>query len=201
MDTGIRQHDKLTRKDGLIKSFLNSKKMIKNVNRLTVAPSGTAEDTSVSSKYRKPSGGVLVKAMKSKRYRKPDLMVILACSVALGVVLSSMAQAAEPGDKQAHGPVAKLQQFGVEIISGDWLHAIGGLDLATRLKNWKPKIEVDNGGEGLRVSHPFGDHGPALKFSTSIPKQVKRSLRAGGDSQIGSLNDNPDAYLFLQRRW
>lgn len=139
--------------------------------------------------------------IKSKRYRKPDLMVVLTCCVALGVVLSSVAQAAEPVAKTQPGPVAALQQLGEGILSGEWLQSLGGLDLAKRIKNWRPKIVVDNGGDGLRLSHPFGSHGPALKFSTSVPGVVKQSLRAGGDSQVGSLNDNPDGYLFLQRRW
>lgn len=151
-------------------------------------------------KYLQRSGGVLVKTMKSKRYRKPDLMVILTCSVALGVMLSSVAQAAEPA-KNAQGPIPTLQQLGSEIISGEWLQSFGELDLTSRLKNWRPKIEVDNGGDGLRISHPFGGHGPALKFSTNVPGHVRRSLRAGGDSQIGSLSDNIDGYIFLQRRW
>jgi len=139
--------------------------------------------------------------MKSKRYRKPDLMVILTCCVALGVVLSSVTQAAEPVEKTQRGPVATLQQLGAGIISGEWFQSFGGLDLANRIKNWRPRIEVDKGGDGLRLSHPFGGHGPALKFSTSVPGYVTRSLRAGGDTQVGSLNDNPDGYLFLQRRW
>gem|GEM_PF-1737252 len=138
--------------------------------------------------------------MKSRRYRKPDLMVILTCSVALGVVLSSVAQADEaPGGNRSQP--GYLQQFGAEIISGEWLQSFSNFDLTARLKNWRPKIEIDNGGDGMRISHPFGGHGPALKFSTSIPGHVKRSLRAGGDTQVGSLNDNPDGYLFLQRRW
>ncbi len=141
-----------------------------------------------------------MQTMKSKRYRKPDLMVVVACSVALGVVLSSVAQASGPV-RTAPAPVMMLQQFGADLVSGEWLQSIEDTNLASRLKNWKPKIEVDKGGAGLQLSHPFGSHGPALKFSTSIPGYVKRSLRAGGDSQVGSLNDKPDAYIFLQRRW
>lgn len=127
-------------------------------------------------------------------------MVVLTCSVALGVVLSSVAQAAEPADRTP-GPVTSLQQLGAGLLSGEWLQSLGDLNLASRIKHWRPRIEIDKGGDGLRLAHPFGGHGPALKFSTSIPGYVKRSLRAGGDSQIGSLSDNPDGYIFLQRRW
>ncbi len=91
--------------------------------------------------------------------------------------------------------------MGADIISGGWLRSFPNFDLTARLKNWRPKIEVDTGGDGLQISHPFGGHGPALRFSTSIPAHVERSLHAGGDTRIGSLNDNPDGYLFLQRRW
>lgn len=139
--------------------------------------------------------------MKSKRYRKPDLMVVLTCGVAIGVLLSSVASAAEPAGETRSPVTITLQQLGAEFISGEWLHSFGDLNLADRMKNWRPKIEVDSGGDGLRISHPFGGHGPALKFSTAVPGHVKRSLRAGGDSQVGSLNDNPDGYIFLQRRW
>jgi hypothetical protein len=127
-------------------------------------------------------------------------MVVLTCSVALGVVLSSVAQAAGVS-RNTQEQTGSLQRFGVDIISGEWLQSFADLDLTARMKNWRPKIEVDRGGDGLRISHPFGVHGPALKFSTSVPGHVKHSLRAGGDSQIGSLNDNPDGYIFLQRRW
>ena len=141
-----------------------------------------------------------MQTMKSNRYRKPDLMVVVAFSVALGVVFSSVAQAAE-AERKLLAPVMALQQFGSGILSGEWFPSIDGINLAERLKNWKPKIEVDRGGAGLRLSHPFGSHGPALRFSTNVPGHIKRSLQAGGDSQVGSLNDNPDAYIFLQRRW
>lgn len=127
-------------------------------------------------------------------------MVILTCSVALGVVLSSVAQAGGVSE-HVKERAATLQQFGVDILTGEWLQSFTDLDLAARIKNWKPKIEIDKGGDGLRISHPFGVHGPALKFSTSVPRHVKRSLRAGGDNLIGNLNDNPDGYIFLQRRW
>ncbi|VAW76840.1 hypothetical protein MNBD_GAMMA15-2616 [hydrothermal vent metagenome] len=140
-------------------------------------------------------------SMKSKRYRKPDLMVLLTCGVALGVVLSSVAHAAEPVEKVKSPVTATLQYLGAEFISGEWLNSLGNLDLAGRIKNWRPKIEIDKEGDGLRISHPFGGHGPAFRFSTSVPSHVKRSLRAGGDTQIGSINDNPDGYIFLQRRW
>jgi len=170
------------------------------VNWLTITPARFVEDITVSPKYRKPGGGVLVKTIKSKRYRKPDLMVVLACSVALGVVLSSVAQAAEPVER-TQAPVVILQQSEAEIIYSEWLQSFGDLDLAARINNWRPRIEVDKGGDGLRIAHPFGDHGPALKFSTSVPGHVMRSLRAGGDSQIGSLSESPNGYFFLQRRW
>lgn len=180
---------------------MRGKKVVGNVNGVTETPASFVDDVSVPPEYLKRSGGVLVKTMKSKRYRKPDLMVILTCSVALGVVLSSVAQAAEPAKIVQDDPVSTLRQLGSEIISGEWLQSFGDIDLAARMKNWRPKIEVDKGGDGLRISHPFGGHGPALKFSTSVPGHVSRSLRAGGDSQIGSLSDNIDGYIFLQRRW
>lgn len=168
--------------------------------RLTEIPFNIVKDASVPPKYRKRTGGVVVNAYKSMSYRKPGLMVILTCSVVLGVVLSSVAQAAEV-PKNTHERFSSLQQFGIDLLSGGWLESFADLDLAVRMKNWRPRIEVDHGGDGLRIFHPFGGHGPALKFSTSIPGYAKYSLRAGGDSQIGSMGDRTDGYIFLQRRW
>jgi hypothetical protein len=35
-----------------------------------------------------------------------------------------------------------------------------------------------------------------------MPDDVKRCLRAGGDHQIGAFGaNNPDAYMFLEKRW
>ena len=121
-------------------------------------------------------------------------MTVVAVSVVLGVVLSSVSQAAE--SERPRGLVADLQSWGSSLMS-----SLNDLELAERLRNWRPRIEVDRGGDGVNLAHPFGAHGPGLKFSTKVPSRIRRSLAAGGDSQIGSLNDRPDGYIFLQKRW
>jgi len=137
--------------------------------------------------------------MKTTRYRKPNLMVLLTFFVGLGVVLTSVTQAAEPAKPAPHTnhPTEKQQS-----LPQQWLRALWDLDLTSKLQNWKPKIEVDTEGDGFNLSRPFGSHGPSLRLSTDVPEHAQYSLRAGGDKQFGSLStDRPDAYLFLQKRW
>lgn len=131
----------------------------------------------------------------SRRYRKPDLMFLIACFVGFGVLLTSVAQAEQPSVSASATDSHAPQQARTE----KWFYS---LDLANRLKNWKPKIEVTTCDEGLNLSRPFGIRGPVLQISTSVPEHAEYSLRAGGDSRVGTLvSDRPDAYLFLQKRW
>ena len=60
---------------------------------------------------------------------------------------------------------------------------------------------MDNGGEGLNLSRPFGVRGPELRLSGTLPDSAMRSLRAGGEHQIGNFIESPDVYLFLEKRW
>lgn len=132
---------------------------------------------------------------KIKRYRKPNLIVLLTVFVGFGVLVSSVAQAADPSPVS---PGPEVQRS----LPEQWLRAVWSVDLAGKLRNWKPKIRVDSDGEGIKLSHPFGNHGPALRLSTSIPERAQLSLRAGGDNRVGSLGgDDPAPYLFLHKRW
>jgi len=105
-------------------------------------------------------------AMKSTRYRKPNLLVLLAFFVGVSVLATSVAQ--------------------------------GGT-----LRNWKPAFSIGKDGQCLNLAQPFGGHGPTLRLSNNMPDNVKRSLRAGGDHQIGAAfgAHNPDGYMFLEKRW
>jgi hypothetical protein len=135
---------------------------------------------------------------KTKRSCKPNLMVLLSFFVGLGMLLTSLAQAAEPSRSAVPDKAGSQQRSWTE----QWLRSVWGLDLAAKIKNWKPRVRVDSDGEGLRLSHPFGNHGPALRLSTSIPERAQLSLRAGGDNQVGNSGaDEPGPYLFLQKRW
>ena len=70
------------------------------------------------------------------------------------------------------------------------------------LRNWKPAFSIGKDGQCLNLAQPFGGHGPTLRLSNNMPDNVKRSLRAGGDHQIGAFGaDNPDGYMFLEKRW
>ena len=125
-------------------------------------------------------------------------MVVVAFFVGLGVLVTSVAQASQPATSASilqHEPAK-------QSLPERWLQSLWGLDLANKLKSWKPKIEVVACEDGLNLSRPFGIHGPLLQISTSVPEHAEYSLRAGGDSQVGALSsDRPDAFLFLQKRW
>jgi hypothetical protein len=136
--------------------------------------------------------------IKTKRSGRPNRMMLLASLLGLSLFLSSITQAAEPPNSLVPGKAASQQRSWTE----QWLRAVWSLDLAAKINNWKPRVRVDSDGEGLRLSHPFGNHGPALRLSTSIPERAQLSLRAGGDNQVGnSAADEPGPYLFLQKRW
>lgn len=103
--------------------------------------------------------------LRTTRYRKPNLLVLLTLFVGATVLATSVAQAG-------------------------------------KTQTWKPEFTVGKDGQGLNLARPFGAHGPTLRLSNTMPDDVKRCLRAGGDRQIGALaSDNPDAYMFLEKRW
>jgi len=134
--------------------------------------------------------------MKTMRYQKPDLLLLLAFFVGVGVLATSLAQAAEPLNIMANSKQIEQEK------SADWLHAFWNLDLARKIQNWKPMISVDTSGEGMGLVRPFGTRGPELRVLNRMPGHVKRNLRAGGDNRIGVIgSDNPNAYLFLEKRW
>ena len=85
--------------------------------------------------------------------------------------------------------------------SESWWQSIWGLNLAEKLSSWHPMVTVRDDGEGMNLARPFGKTGPTLQITSSLPNSVARSLRAGGDSQIGALGRDTDAYLFIQKRW
>ena len=128
--------------------------------------------------------------LKSTLYRKPDLLVLLTVFVGFGMLATSLAQAAEPFNIMTNGK-ARAEQS----ATGDWLQALWSIDLAGKLQTWKPKISVDEGGEGLRLMRPFGVRGPALRVLNSVPDG------STGSNQRTSSGSYLDAYLFLEKRW
>jgi hypothetical protein len=125
--------------------------------------------------------------LKTTRYSKPNLLVLLTFFVGVGVMASGVVQAA-----------GAVEHAG----AGQRLVSVWNLDLAAKLRSWKPEFSVDKRGQGLNLARPFGVRGPTLRLSNTMPDNVKRGLRAGGDHQIGTFGaDNPDAYMFLEKRW
>ena len=134
--------------------------------------------------------------IRTKSYRKPDLLLLLAFFVGVGLVTTGLVQAAEPNDYLApHGDNHRAAG------SEHWWQSIWGLDLARKLENWRPKISVGEVTKGFQLASPFGKTGPSLRFSSSLPDSVQRSLRDGGDRRIGAFGSDTDAFVFLQKRW
>ncbi len=135
--------------------------------------------------------------MKTTRYRKPNLLVLLTFFVGVGVLTTSVVQAAEALN------ITSAEKRAVKHAgASQWLQSVWNLDLAEKLRTWKPEFTVDKRGQGLNLARPFGVRGPTLRLSNSMPDNVKRCLRAGGDHQIGTFGaDNTDAYVFLEKRW
>lgn len=128
--------------------------------------------------------------------RKPNLLVLLAFSVGVGVLATGIAQAADnPGEAVvgAHPLVAGGSE--------KWWRSIWGLDLARKLREWRPKIDVSDDGEGFNIAHPFGRSGPTIQCSSSLPDSAVRSLRAGGGPHIGTYARDTDVFVFVQKRW
>ncbi|HHH42762.1 MAG TPA: hypothetical protein ENK49_01370 [Gammaproteobacteria bacterium] len=125
----------------------------------------------------------------SRNPRKPGLLVILTLFVGVGMLATTLVQAAEPPADSNDRPATKSSG------STDWLQALWSIDLAGKLKSWKPKIHVDNGGSGIRLMRPFGVRGPALRVSNTIP------LRSGEHRYSNAGNAYLDTYLFLEKRW
>ncbi len=134
--------------------------------------------------------------MKTMRYHKPDPLLLLAFFVGIGVLATSVVQAAEPLNVMADNQIEQEK-------SADWLQSFWNLDLSRKIKNWKPMISVEpSGADGLGLVRPFGTRGPELRVLNSLPKNVQRNLRAGGDNRVGAFGgEKPDAYLFLEKRW
>ncbi|HED18263.1 MAG TPA: hypothetical protein ENI74_02030 [Gammaproteobacteria bacterium] len=125
----------------------------------------------------------------STHYRKPGLLVLLTFFAGFGVLATSLAQAAEPLNIMTNEN-ARAERH----ASDDWLQSLWSINLAEKLRNWKPKISVDEGGEGIQLMRPFGIRGPALRLQYSLPEGAESSLRSNSNTYL-------DTYLFLEKRW
>lgn len=123
-------------------------------------------------------------------HRSPSLLVPICLCISLGVLGAGVAQAAN-GTRDS-GNLERSER---------WWQSLWGLDLARKLKEWRPSITVDKDVEGLNLARPFGKSGPALQCSSSMPDSVLRSLHAVGGHQAGPFGTDTDVFLFLQKRW
>jgi len=122
----------------------------------------------------------------SRYYRKPNILVLLTCFVGVGILATTLVQAAETSDIISNSKVRAEQP--------DWLHSLWSIDLAGKLQSWKPRISVDNRGEGLRLMRPFGVRGPVLRVNNGIPF-------SSSDNPYNAASTYLDTYLFLEKRW
>ncbi len=121
-------------------------------------------------------------------------MLLLMFFVAAGVLLTSVAEAAGPDYLQTDAERRSEQS------ARDWFVSLWDFDLAARLRSWVPGRRDD--GSGLSLTRPFGPKGPVLRITNGMPDEVEASLRDGGDDRIGALTGNqPDAFIFFQKRW
>jgi hypothetical protein len=133
---------------------------------------------------------------KTTHARKPNLLVAVSLFVTVGFLATSVAQAADSFD------VASIDGDASKVGGSEsWWQSIWGLNLAEKLSSWRPMITVPDDYEGMNLARPFGKAGPTLQITSSLPDSVARSLRDGGDSQIGAFGSSPDAYVFFQKRW
>ncbi|MFQ5642538.1 MAG: hypothetical protein ACE5FQ_02450 [Thiogranum sp.] len=130
----------------------------------------------------------------SRHYRKPDLLVLLTLFVGCGMLATTLAQAAEPAYTLS-GSKSRV----TESASADWLHTLWSIDLAGKLASWKPKISVDDRGEGIQLMRPFGARGPALRVLNGIP--VSTGSNRYGSDRYDDSSTYLDTYLFLEKRW
>lgn len=131
-----------------------------------------------------------------KRTHRPDLMLVLTLFVGFGILVTSVAQAADP--HSVHNVVQGSTNHQGSIVPVKSLWELG---LNTRIQNWKPvNITPEDKSEGWNLSRPFGHRGPALKFSTTMPNELVRTLNAGG-GDVNPASTKSNLFLFLEKRW
>lgn len=120
--------------------------------------------------------------------------LLLVCCLAGGVLATGVTQAAGPADADtAYHP---------RNVVGETLRRVApGLELARKLKDWRPRVTWQDATEGFNLLRPFGKNGPTIQCSSSLPASVRGSLRAGGDARLSADGIDTDLFVFLQKRW
>ena len=113
------------------------------------------------------------------------------------MLATGLVQAAQPQDNGQHRHQGSSGAAGGE----KWWQAVWGLDLAGKLREWRPRVTWQNEAEGFNLARPFGKSGPTIQCSSSLPDSVQYSLRARSDGQTGALVADTDVFVFLQKRW
>ena len=134
-----------------------------------------------------------VRSLQVEGYRKPNLMVLLSAFFGFGFLVTSLAQAEGRTGSESGASTAATETRG---------GLLQDLNLETPIRYRALKAAGSVFGSGLNVARPFGDRGLAVTFSTSVPKETRDSLRAGGGSgTTGWKINQSNAYLFLHKRW
>lgn len=133
---------------------------------------------------------------RGHRMRKPDPLLLLALIVGLGVVVTTAAQAAGPGervvraeDRHIAGSMLDARKGLAERIAPHWLNSLFERSTLRHL------IETRGG-----VGQPFGAKGP--EFTLSLHSAPQWSAEGSGDAGAVSVSDRyPDLYIGLTSRW
>lgn len=135
---------------------------------------------------------------RSHRMRKPDPLMLLALIVGLGVLVTTAAQAAGPGDLAVRPtalyaagfqPVLDPHKGLAERIAPHWLNNL--------LERPALRQLIERRGGTGRL---FGVKGP--EFALSLRPTLNLSAEASGDSGIGRTPEqHPDLYISLTSRW
>jgi hypothetical protein len=133
---------------------------------------------------------------KTTPHRKPNSLVLVTLLIVAGSLATSLGQAAEPQDAARSGQKSR------HVPDGEnWWRSIWNLDRTRKLKESRHKVPPQDDAEGFNLARPFGKSGPTIQCSSSLPDSVWRSLRAGGDNQLGAVGTDTDIFVFLQKRW
>jgi hypothetical protein len=132
--------------------------------------------------------------IKTTAHRQPNFLILLTFFA--GVLATGLVQAAQPQDAAYSGQKDREAGGGEQWRQSSW-----GQDLAGKLKAWRRQATSQDDAEGFNVARPFGQSGPTIQCSSSLPDSVRYSLRTAGDNQAGTVGTDTDIFVFLQKRW
>ncbi|MEE9342127.1 MAG: hypothetical protein V3V12_00675 [Gammaproteobacteria bacterium] len=106
------------------------------------------------------------------------------------------------------GPTAWADDWSLRLSSVDdlllsdhisWSDQLWTIDNVDQFKLFISDTTVT---DGLFLMSPFGDEGPVVRISLSMPSETARCMRRAGAGSIGAIGDDfQEAYLIVRKRW